>query len=656
MFRRIFSSVVTSLVAFGIVALAGPLQAQAAVNVSPWVRTSGTALADEFETIMARGGMEPVTIASESGSASVLLGGAGAGLLLGTKGLQLYSKITTGSWDTYTEGLSCGSDWVGKAADFVGKAFKIMSFGFGGYSCATAPGAVKTADLPTVDLSNPTVDKAPVPDPPVPAYRIDYTREYQIKGGTPQCNVTFSVQIHFTGYDKDGFIADVTNSNSFPISSAPNSQTICAFGVQMYGYAVYFDGNGLTQLSYAGARTIASGETVHDLKFGIKSVMSGFPDSSAGKKVQCIGSDYKDGYSLKNCLGVTPQGTSVSTKGDNDTMERQISCRVTATDGTHIDAPGDTYSDSSGIPLDSEKWGCKHAWQQTINAGKIPQRVTATSTFPGAVGDPQVLLNQPVTPDVQKEVTDSPECVSASSNSAGCVKRLYKRVGGQLRSCADADVWDSCADWLSESETSPDLYVCKYGNKTVELSECAMYAPTFRYPQADTDLHYQTDQDSDTAIDTSGAAQAEPDSENCWAQMISWNPIDWVLTPVKCSLSWAFKPDPDVISQGQLRLQDNLRSSFVQDISDAYTAALPTGDETQCLGPKVSVSAFGYSLIKDSHPLSVCPGSGLDMLPKIFRLAVTALAGFGGFILVKKQISSLLGFDDGSSVSGKTKS
>jgi hypothetical protein len=32
------------------------------------------------------------------------------------------------------------------------------------------------------------------------------------------------------------------------------------------------------------------------------------------------------------------------------------------------------------------------------------------------------------------------------------------------------------------------------------------------------------------------------DPDNCWAGALSWNPLDWVLTPVKCALSWAFVP------------------------------------------------------------------------------------------------------------------
>jgi hypothetical protein len=32
------------------------------------------------------------------------------------------------------------------------------------------------------------------------------------------------------------------------------------------------------------------------------------------------------------------------------------------------------------------------------------------------------------------------------------------------------------------------------------------------------------------------------DPDNCWAGTLSWNPLDWVLTPVKCALAWAFVP------------------------------------------------------------------------------------------------------------------
>lgn len=641
--RRIYAFISVSIALASVLAFSGVEEAQAAVNADPWVRTGGTALRDEFETIMAHGGMEDVTktyTGGATGTASTLLVGAGAGLAIGTAGLRLYSKISTGSWDTYTEGLNCGNDWVGKAGDFVGKAFKFMTFGFGGYTCNTAPGAVKTADLPTVDLSHPTVDKAPVPDPPAPAYRIDYTREYQIKSSTPQCNVTFPVRVHFTGYDKDGFFADVTNPNRFAISSAVHSDNTCAFGALMYGYAVYFDGNGLTTLGYAGARTIASGETVNRVKFGIRSHMLGFPDSSAGKKLQCIGDDYSQGhFSLSNCLAGTPQGTSVVTKGDNATLQRQITCRVTASDGTHTDAGGVSYSDAGGIPLDSEKWGCNHAWQQTISAGKTPQRITATSTFPGAVGDPKVLINESVNPDVQKEVIDHPECVNASSNSTGCVKRLYKLVGGQLRSCSDADVWDSCAEWQTESQTHPDEYVCKYGSKNVGLDECAMYAPTFKHPQADTQLHYKTDEDADTKLDTSAVPQSEPDSKNCWAGMISWNPVDWVLTPIKCAAIWAFEPTDTATWQ---RVGDAWHGTAPAVVASTLSGGIEMPQAGNgCSGPYVDLkSVSGRFLSYQGYPLSAC-GDPMRTMADRFRMVAQVLLYASTLWMVIRNITAM---------------
>lgn len=610
--RRIGLVVIAAFLSFAVAVVAPVQSAQAAVNASPWLRSAGTALSDEFDTIIAHGGLGNIkggfsgvtgfhgAASGASGTLGALAGGIELGIVLGTAGLKLAGKIHSGDWDEYTKNVDCNE--AGQSMVALGNTGMGL-LGFGDqYSCRAK---IHTDDLSRVSLDDVTVDKDPVPDPPAPAYRIDYTREYQIKGGTPQCNVTFPVQIHFTGYDKDGFIADVTNSNSFPISSAPNSQTICAFGVQMYGYAVYFDGNGSTQLSYAGARTIASGETVHDLKFGIKSVMSGFPDSSAGKKVQCIGSDYKDGYSLKNCLGVTPQGTSVSTKGDNDTTERQISCRVTATDGTHIDAPGDTYSDSNGLPLDSETWGCNKAWQQTINAGKVPQRVTATSTFPGVVGDPQVLFNQPVTSDAQSQIVQSPKCASAAGNDQGCVYRLLKRIGGQLRSCSDADVWDSCADWATEVQNDANAYQCRYGESKVSIDKCAMYEPTFKAAYGGK-LTYKDKNDEDVSIDPDSGTMAQPDTKSCWAGVISWNPLDWVLTPIKCSFIWAFLPtDTDFGSVS--RAWDNTPPGVA--ISAVRAGVIDNPDlGDQCSGPHVLINqrVFGQVLHADSYPLSSC--------------------------------------------------
>jgi hypothetical protein len=40
--------------------------------------------------------------------------------------------------------------------------------------------------------------------------------------------------------------------------------------------------------------------------------------------------------------------------------------------------------------------------------------------------------------------------------------------------------------------------------------------------------------------DTEPVPSADADGANCWAEGWSWNPVSWVLVPVKCALMWAF--------------------------------------------------------------------------------------------------------------------
>lgn len=58
-----------------------------------------------------------------------------------------------------------------------------------------------------------------------------------------------------------------------------------------------------------------------------------------------------------------------------------------------------------------------------------------------------------------------------------------------------------------------------------------------------------------------GPKDPENPTKNCIAGMASWNPVDWIYTPVKCALSWAFIVDGD---KGQSLIED-ARAAFMDN-------------------------------------------------------------------------------------------
>jgi hypothetical protein len=61
-----------------------------------------------------------------------------------------------------------------------------------------------------------------------------------------------------------------------------------------------------------------------------------------------------------------------------------------------------------------------------------------------------------------------------------------------------------------------------------------------------------------TATDPTVSIPPVPSTANCLGGVWSWNPWDWVFTPVKCVLVWAFVPD-----EGQLSaLADSIKGAF----------------------------------------------------------------------------------------------
>lgn len=91
-----------------------------------------------------------------------------------------------------------------------------------------------------------------------------------------------------------------------------------------------------------------------------------------------------------------------------------------------------------------------------------------------------------------------------------------------------------------------------------------------------------------------GAPVLDPESgQNCLAGMWSWNPVNWVYTPVKCAMTWAFVPKPEALTRVRTDLQTAVGGSGVGAWFDAVPALFNIPGGGGCEGPTITFPLTG---------------------------------------------------------------
>ena len=228
---------------------------------------------------------------------------------------------------------------------------------------------------------------------------------------------------------------------------------------------------------------------------------------------------------------------------------------------------------------------------------------------------------------------------------------------------------NACADWPAQvkaktgadvtldnkatTTTNPDLgYKCVYdkGGKLEELpiGECTILKPQFRPDHQTTGTTGADPDNGDTLPDPSGDPRGKTsvDVGSCVATQVSWNPVSWVTVPVKCALSWAFEPDQTEVTTRRVAVQRQVKNGMVGELQTSYEKMVPGDQGSNCEGPEMTWAPFGLHLVDHAHPLSVCPGTGFEILPTFFRAGFTVLFTVFGLMGVRRLISSLIGLND----------
>jgi hypothetical protein len=199
--------------------------------------------------------------------------------------------------------------------------------------------------------------------------------------------------------------------------------------------------------------------------------------------------------------------------------------------------------------------------QATCPAGTVPIGQDAEITNPGGTPTGQKVVTN-VPPAWADWLTANPDCWTG--NCPVLLEQLMPD-GVTWRSCFDNK--EGCESWFADPDKATK-FRCTQAGHVLSLDACNYYSPTFDPDRVGQGIVYANPADgvavkpSTDPIDQPGSAGASlPGSSGAACYPSGWsalNPVEWVLEPVKCALTWAFVPD-------SATLQD-----FVTTVRTAY--------------------------------------------------------------------------------------
>lgn len=277
-----------------------------------------------------------------------------------------------------------------------------------------------------------------------------------------------------------------------------------------------------------------------------------------------------------------------------------------------------TAKDSEGLPLGGLGASCSGV---TMDPAAPPEAVgiqeynPATSTW-------DTVLDSPLDAAQQQRLEDYPDCYDGSQQ---CTLVLRAAQGTTTTACLTAGN-GACAGWWADTAqgTQPTTatgreYKCSYGPYTVDLERCSVYRQAF-------DIDTATGTQTGTKTDPGGEPIREGESSTSpnstiplpvggagGSCMDTWgddfNPIDWVLTPVKCALQWAFVPRAEVVAQTQTAMAEAWEPTIMGRLPGVVSMALVIPDGgSGCTGPLVQIPIHfgGADADYEGYPLSAC--------------------------------------------------
>jgi hypothetical protein len=261
-------------------------------------------------------------------------------------------------------------------------------------------------------------------------------------------------------------------------------------------------------------------------------------------------------YAGPNNLAWTPgwAGAPVPDNWDPRSGDTQyiVTSKCVTADGTTSEVKATTNGDVGALKIPS----CAAAGQG-LGTGETTVDVLA----PGTTAPERIYETKP-------DYSTMPLCDPAKGNTSGCIMEI--ELDG--KPCEVGVV--ECEQWAEINNSQPERVKCKLGPYTMNVRDCGLLERAYT-PGGAPATEQNTDGDPGTrsnrdpngvpitspAPTTTGTgtgtspvpggagqtgAGADQDAKQCfptgWAVL---NPVEWVMKPVGCALSWAFVPKQD---------------------------------------------------------------------------------------------------------------
>jgi hypothetical protein len=147
-----------------------------------------------------------------------------------------------------------------------------------------------------------------------------------------------------------------------------------------------------------------------------------------------------------------------------------------------------------------------------------------------------------------------------------------------------------------------------------------------------------------------GSPNLDPNTNdtNCWpGGTAAFNPLEWVLQPVKCALSWAFVPRQAVAQTQMTKVQNAFNKVPVVASVGTVTTAIGTlgggaGGGTGCEGPQFQ---FDFQTVHETmHPFSAC-AEPVATMARITNALTTVVVIVLGVLGVVRAFGASVGFN-----------
>jgi hypothetical protein len=124
-----------------------------------------------------------------------------------------------------------------------------------------------------------------------------------------------------------------------------------------------------------------------------------------------------------------------------------------------------------------------------------------------------------------------------------------------------------------------------------------------------------------------------------------FNPVDWVLKPVECALSWAFVPSPATLTAVQTQISGDINTAGPGALIGAISGLIGSvNGGNGCAGPPVT---FHIETVNDTfHPFDACTDPIATAAALVNDLATMLIIFYGGLSLMR-AVSSGFGFSFG---------